>query len=186
VLVPRSSRYPVPESCESFRVSTQDQDDHACGLHCIVMAAHHLRTIPGRAGARWLIESLAAPQASRVRGRLTKNGLKEQDIRALAAAAGLALYRPNKQKIAQFHEPDWLWMACVRVQFTPGNGSEPSYDANHYVLVLEHLADLSMFVLADPHPWNGGKYHVRVDEFEAAWRTARPTPWAAHVYRARF
>ena len=43
-------------------------------------------------------------------------------------------------------------MASVLIQFTAP--SEAECDEGHYVLVLDHVAENGVLVLADPHPWN--------------------------------
>lgn len=181
-LVPGASRVAVPPPWRSLRVSKQDDDDYACGLHCIATAARHFGTIAGAAGARRILKALAPPHASRVQARLPAIGLFEKDLRALAAAARLAVYRPNTHDVSQFQEPGWLWMAFVLVKFTAPNGAES--DERHYVLVLDHVAAEGVFVVADPHPWNPPVYCVGVGAFESAWRVAKAKgpPWAASLY----
>ncbi len=98
-------------------------------------------------------------------------------------AAELAVYRPNTHDASQFQEPGWLWMALVLVKFTAPTGAE--IDERHYVLVLDHLADEGVLVVADPHPWNPPVYCVGLDDFVSAWRAAKTKgpPWAAALYR---
>lgn len=183
-LVPAASGL-VPSRWRSLRVSRQGENDYACGLHCIVTAARHLG-VRGAVQPSRILKALAPPHVSRIQARLPTVGLLEKDIRALASTAGLGVYRPNTHKVSQFkvQEPDWLWMALVLVKFTPPSGAE--YDAGHYVLVLDHVAENGALVLADPHPSNPPVYCVALEDFESAWRAAKTKgpPWAAWLRRA--
>lgn len=190
-----ASGVPVPARWRTLRVSKQGDDDSACGLHCLTTAARHLGTIKAAEGACRILRKLNPQDRERIWSRLCARGLFEKDLRILAAAAGLAVYRPKKQDVAQFkdaqfkEEPDQLWMALVKVPFTDPNGdaSTSEDDASedwHYVLVLEHLADEGVLVLADPHPWKPSVYCMRFDDFESAWRAAKDPPWAALLYPA--
>lgn len=182
-LVPGSSSVTVPRRWRSLRVSKQGDDDYACGLHCIVTAARHLGAAGGTANPRRILKALASPHRSRIQARLPTIGLFEKDIRTLATAAGLSVYRPNTHDASQFQEPGWLWMAVALVKFTALPGAER--DERHYVLVLDHLADEGVLVIADPHPWNPPVYCVGLDDFASAWRVAKSKgpPWAAALYR---
>jgi hypothetical protein len=182
---PTRSRVAVPPALQQLRVAKQGDGDYACGLYALVTAARKLRTTTGRAGATTLLAGLEPAARARIEARLPKVGLFEKDVRALAKAAGLAVYRPNTHDLAQFREPGWLWMALVLVQFAPPSGGE-SYVEKHYVLVVDHLSDESVFVVADPHPWNPATYCVDEREFEAAWRAAKSKgpPWAAALHPA--
>ena len=183
-LVPGSSSVAIPLRWRRLPVSKQGDDDYACGLHCIVTAARHLNAISSRSGPQRILKALARPHASRIQARLPAVGLFEKDIRVLAAAAGLAVYRPNGQEVAQFTVPGWTWMAFVLVRFTAPTGTTSV--ERHYVLVLDLLADDGAVVVADPHPWNPSVYCVALDDFESAWRAARAKkgPWAAVLYRS--
>lgn len=182
---PTRSTATVPPVLQRLRVAKQGDGDYACGLFALVTAARKLRTTSARASANALLANLDAATRARVEARLPKVGLFEKDVRALAHAAGLAVYRPNTHDVAQFREPGWLWMALVLVRFVPPTGAE-SYVEKHYVLVLEHLPDEHMFVVADPHPWNPPLYCVDEREFEVAWRAAKSKgpPWAAALHPA--
>jgi hypothetical protein len=182
---PTRSTATVPSVLQQLRVAKQGDGDYACGLFALVTAARKLRTTSARASANALLASLDGAARVRVAARLPKVGLFEKDVRALARAAGLAVYRPNTHDLAQFREPGWLWMALVLVRFVPPTGAE-SYVEKHYVLVLEHLPDERVFVVADPHPWNPPLYCVDEREFEAAWRAAKTKgpPWAAALHPA--
>ncbi len=185
-LRPGQSSVAVPPRWGALRarVSQQGEDDYACGLHCIVTAARHLGAIPGTAGPQRFLTALAPRDATRIEARLPAVGLFERDIRALAAAAGLGVYRPNTHDAGQFKEPGWLWIAFVLMRFTAPNGSES--DERHYLLVLDYLAGDRALVVADPHPWNPRVYCVAFQEFESAWRAAkaRGPPWAVALYRS--
>ena len=182
---PTRSTATVPSALHLLRVAKQGDGDYACGLFALVTAARKLRTMPARAGGPVLLAGLDAATRARIEARLPKVGLFEKDVRALAQAAGLAVYRPNTHDVAQFREPGWLWMVLVLVQFVPPSGGE-SYVEKHYVLVLDHFPDERVFVVADPHPWNPALYCVDEHEFEAAWRAAKTKgpPWAAALYAA--
>jgi hypothetical protein len=169
---PTRSTASVPPALQQMRVAKQGDGDYACGLFALVTAAWKLRTTAAQAGASTLLSGLAPADRARVAARLPKIGLFEKDLRALANAAGLAMYRPNTHDLAQFCEPGWLWMALVLVRFTSPNGEE-SCVYKHYVLVVEHLPGDGAFVVADPHPWNPSMYCVDEREFEAAWRAPR-------------
>jgi len=183
-LVPGSSSVAVPLRWRRLPVSKQGDDDYACGLHCIVTAAPHLGASPGRRGPQRILKAPTPPHAIRIQARLPAVGLSEKDIRALAAATGIALYRPNTHEVAQFTEPGGIWMAFVLVRFTAPTRAQS--DERHYVLVLDHLADDGVLVVADPHPWNPSVYCVALDDFESAWRAAKAKgpPWAAALYRS--
>ncbi|GAB4211268.1 MAG: hypothetical protein OHK0013_32810 [Sandaracinaceae bacterium] len=182
---PTRSTATVPSVLQALRVARQGDGDYACGLFALITAARKLRATSARAGATVLLAGLDAATRARIEARLPKVGHFEKDVRALAHAAGLAVYRPNTHDVAQFREPGWLWMALVLVQFVPPSGGE-SYVEKHYVLVLEHIPDERVFVVADPHPWNPALYCVDEHEFEAAWRAAKTKgpPWAAALYAA--
>ena len=181
-LVPGSARVAVPSRWRSLQVSKQG-DDEASGLHCIVTAARQFCTIAGDTPSRRILKALAPSHASRIQARLPAIGLYEKDVRALAAAAELSVYRPNTHDAAHFQEPGWLWMAFVLVKLTAPSGAES--DQSHYVLVLDHVGADGVFVVADPHPWNPPVYCAGVSEFESAWRGAKAKgpPWAASLYR---
>jgi hypothetical protein len=172
---PTRSTATVPPALQQMRVAKQGDGDYACGLFALVTAARKLGTTSARAGAINLLDGLDAAARTRF----------EKDVRALASAAGLAVYRPNTHDIAQFREPGWLWMALVLVRFAPP-GDEDSYVEKHYVLVVDHLPAKGAFVVADPHPWNPPVYCVGEREFEAAWRAAKTKgpPWAAALHPA--
>jgi hypothetical protein len=104
-LVPPESDVGVPTRWRRLRVSKQGDDDYACGLHCVVTAARHAGTIPRKAGPRRLLSTLEPRDAARIKARVRDAGLFEQDVRALAKAAGLAVYRPNTHEVEQFKEP---------------------------------------------------------------------------------
>ena len=182
-LRPGQSSVAVPPRWSKLRVSQQGEDDYACGLHCIVTAARYLGSIQLGAGPRRLLGALAPGDATRIDARLAAVGLFEKDVRALAAAVGLGVYRPNMHDAGQFKEPGWLWMAFVLMRFAAPDGSESN--ERHYVLVLDYLADHRALVVADPHPWNPPVYCVALQEFESAWRAARAKgpPWAAALYK---
>lgn len=182
---PTRSVATVPTALQQLRVAKQGDGDYACGLFALVTAARKLRTTSARAGAADLLAGLDAADRVRVEARLPKVGLFEKDVRALARAAGMAVYRPNTHDVGQFREPGWLWMALVLVRFVPPTGAE-SYVEKHYVLVLEHLPDERVFVVADPHPWSPPLYCVDEQEFDAAWRAAKSKgpPWAAALHTA--
>jgi hypothetical protein len=120
----------------------------------------------------------------RIAARLPAVGLFDRDIRALCDAAQLDVWRPRDQRVEQFVEGDWIWMAFVRAVFV---AAESAYVGRHYVLVLEYLADASALVIADPHPWNPDVYCVDIDRFAAAWSSTkrRGPPWAAVVHPSR-
>jgi hypothetical protein len=181
---PRRTTATVPSALQQLRVAKQDSGDYACGLFALVTAARKLRTT-ARAGATSLLAGLDTATRRRVEARLPKDGLLEKDVRALARAAGLAVYRPNTHDVAQFREPGWLWMALVLVRFAQSSRLD-SYVEKHYVLVVDHLPDEHVFVVADPHPWNPPLYCVDEPMFEAAWRAAKTKgpPWAAALYPA--
>lgn len=180
-LVPRSSNVAVPHRWLSLRVSKQGDDDYACGLHCIVTAARQLGAAGGTKPSL-ILKKLTTPDESRIKERLPTIGLFEKDLRALAVAAGLGLYRPNTHDASQFQQPGWLWMAFALVKFTAPTGAES--DEGHYLLVLDHLADEGVLVIADPHPWNPSVYCVGLDDFESAWRVSKAkSPWAAALFR---
>ncbi|HYH99411.1 hypothetical protein [Hyalangium sp.] len=73
-----------------------------------------------------------------IASKLSKIGLFEKDVRALVAAAGLSVYRPNTHEVTQFHKPGWLWMALVLLKFTSPDRKE-SYVERHYVLIVDYL-----------------------------------------------
>lgn len=183
-LIPAASGIAVPPRWYSLRVSRQGENDHASGLHCIATAARHLAR--GPAEPTRILKALAPSHASRIQARLSAVGLLEKEIRALAATAGLGVYRPNTHEVAQFQcqEPGLLWMAFVLVKFTAPSGAER--DQGHYVLVLDHVAEDGALVLADPHPWNPPVYCVGLDDFKSAWRAAKTKgpPWAAWLGHA--
>ena len=182
---PTRSTAAVPPALQQMRVAKQGDNDYACGLFALVTAARKLGTTSARAGVTTILGGLEGTARARIEARLPKIGLFEKDLRALADAAGLAVYRPNTHDAAQFREPGWLWMALVLVRFTSPNGEE-TYVQKHYVLVVEHLPTAGALVVADPHPWNPPVYCVGEHEFEVAWRAAKTKgpPWAAALYPA--
>lgn len=113
---PTRSVATVPTALQQLRVAKQGDGDYACGLFALVTAARKLRTMSARAGAAVLLAGLDAAARVRVEARLPKVGLFEKDVRALAHAAGLVVYRPNTHEVVQFREPGWLWMALVLVR----------------------------------------------------------------------
>lgn len=89
---PTRSTATVPTALQQMRVAKQGDGEDACGLFALVTAARKLRTTFVRAGAPVLLAGLDAAARVRVEVRLPKVGLLEKDIRALANAAGLAVY----------------------------------------------------------------------------------------------
>lgn len=175
----------VPKSLRDVAVAKQGDGDYACGLFALMTAARQLGAPGRRQNATELLASLAPADRRRIEARIPRVGLFEKDLRALAAAAGLSIYRPNTHDAAQFREPGWLWMALVMARFThPSNGE--SDVEKHYVLVLGHLKEEAALVIADPHPWNPSVYSVDEKAFEAAWRAAKTKgpPWAAALHRS--
>jgi hypothetical protein len=166
-----------------LRVSKQGDDDYACGLFAVLTAAQHLGALDRRSGPAALLRKLPPAARARIEAQLPEVGLFEKDIRAVADAAGLAIYRPNTHDALQFRQPHWLWLAFVLVTFRSPT-DETSID-RHYVLVLDYLSEHDAFVVADPHPWNPSVYCVQTAEFESAWHAAKKAPpWAASIYRA--
>lgn len=185
-IVPGTSDAIVPRSLRAIEVDKQESDDFACGLFATTTAARQLRTIGQHQKAKELLADLKPADRARIEGRLTRGGLFEKDVRALAAAASLGVYRPNTHDAAQFREPGWLWMALVLTRCTdPGTGE--TYVARHYVLVLKYLKAKSALVIADPYPGNPSVYCVDEAMFEAAWRAAKTKgpPWAAALWSAQ-
>lgn len=183
-IVPGASGAVVPPSLRDLAVAKQGAGDYACGLFALTTAARQLGAIRRRQGATALLARLAPADRARIEARIPHLGLFEKDVRALAAAAGLSIYRPNTHDAAQFREPGWLWMALVLARFThPSNGE--SHVEKHYVLVLGHLQAETALIVADPHPWNPPVYAVDEKAFEAAWRAAKTKgpPWAAALNR---
>lgn len=184
VIAPGQCNASVPEAWRSFAMSKQSEDDYACGLHCVLAAARHHRTHARTLSPRTLTRMVGSPARERIEARLPSVGLFDRDIRALCDAAQLDVWRPRDQRVEQFMEPGWIWMAFTRVLFAR---DESVYVERHYVLVLEHLADAGAFVVADPHPWNADVYCVDVDRFAAAWSSTkrRGPPWAVVVHPSR-
>ncbi len=183
---PTRSRVTVPPLLQRVRVAKQRDIGRACGLYAVVTAARKLGTMLPRAGAPTLLANLEPATRVQVEARLPRTVLLEKNLRALANAAGLSMYRPNTHDLTQFHEPNWLWIALVLVRFAPPNGVN-SHVGKHLVLVLNHLPSSGTLVVADPHPWNPPVYCVDEREFERAWRAAKTKgpPWAAALDRAR-
>lgn len=181
---PRTFAREVPARWRSFEITKQG-DDYSCGLHCIAAAARHLDGVPARRDpVREVLKALSQRTRAGVERKVaTPNGLSERDLRSLAGAAGLGLYRPNGQGLDQFKESGWMWIALVRFTFTEPAGRRDSYEAPHYVLVLDHDVDRGDLVLADPHPWKPNVYTMGLATFDVAWRSARRgrAPWAACV-----
>lgn len=185
-LVPGASNVAPPQWWRKLSVSKQGPDDMACGLHALTTAAWHLGTLPRAVGAMRLVKMLDPLVASRIRAQLPADGLFEKDLRLLAKAAGLSVYRPNSHDVAQFRGAGWLWMAFVTVMFKDPHGHTPDTADGHYVLVLDHLSNEDALILADPHPWNPPVYCVATRAFDAAWRAAKKgAPWAAALHRLR-
>jgi hypothetical protein len=157
----------------------------ACGLHTITNAARHLGSLPPNGSARRVLDALSQRDRKRVEAQLRTQGLIEKDIRALANAAGLGVYRWNGVSLGQLKKAEGPWVAFVRVRFFARASSEEVED-DHYVLVLEYIRDSDEFVLADPHPWNPGLYFVRARDFDAAWRSTdkKGPPLALWLSRA--
>lgn len=119
--------------------------------------------------------------------RLTEDvefdGRDERSVRALAEAAGLWLYRPNKLpegvEALVRDEEGLLWIVLLKMTFEHPQSRVPSFDAPHYVLVLDVTA--KGIVVADPHPWHPAISSIPTNAFMEMWHGARGprrTRWA--------
>src|SRR5437763_860034 len=99
---PTRSTLAVPVALRRMRAAKQGDEDYACGLFAVLTAARKLGTMSARAGVTAILEGLEAVERARIEARLPRIGLFEKDLRALANAAGLAVYRPNTHDAGQF------------------------------------------------------------------------------------
>ncbi|HEX7604374.1 MAG TPA: hypothetical protein VF316_22300 [Polyangiaceae bacterium] len=84
-----------------------------------------------------------------------------------------------------WHPPEGsVWMALLRSTFDDPKAVAPSFEAPHYVLVLDVTGD--EVVVIDPHPWRDQTYGMKRGAFESAWTAARGKAkprWAGCLYR---
>jgi hypothetical protein len=160
----------VPERWRSFHVSRQSSEDYACGLHCILSATNWLlRSAPGVQGSQ-LLGLLSSRESRNIEQRMQDGpGLESSHVRMLAHAAGLSVYQPRMQHLGQFSVGD-LWMLMVRYTFPSPSGPAQSAPDNHYILVLDYLADAGLLVIADPHAARPALYCLGGADLVRAWK----------------
>jgi hypothetical protein len=133
---------PVPEHFKNFPIRKQGERDYACGLYCVVSAATHLSALHDRGdGLAHVLAHVDANISATLSKSLLTSGVSDRDVRLLAAAANLDVWRPQKAKLKDLtwngEKRKHVWMALVRMRFDDPNRVVASYDDLHYVLVLE-------------------------------------------------
>lgn len=182
----------MPTPHNEFPIKKQGELDYACSLYCVLSAGIHLRVLPDDTGPGRVLNHSAVGRD--LPKRLLGEGAREADVRRLAAAANLQLWRPNSPTIETLMCNDLsagVWMALVWMRFdVPRRGRRhrgdtvttgTALDDRHYVLVLE--ATRSRVVVADPHPWHEDVYAMTRRGFDRAWRR-RGYRWAGWLARA--
>jgi hypothetical protein len=173
----------VPSKWSSFYVHPDDPLDPASALCCVVSAGVYL-------GSLVKDEHVALRVIERLDYSIAFNETSEKAARALADAAGLHLWRPNKTAKG-LGDLAWhltrpgsearqsLWMALLKATFSDPTKAAGNFVGLHYVLVLEVMT--AGVVVADPHPWNRPLSVISSERFISIWEGARgPTrkAWA--------
>lgn len=106
------------------------------------------------------------------------SGCTEKGLRALATAAGLSIWRPNRRADG-LGDLAWrddrpgnetLWVVALKMTFEDAKSKQPSYEDLHCVVVLD--VTHAGVVVADPHPWRPRVRVIPTAEFLAAWTAA--------------
>lgn len=177
-----------------FRVNKQGDSDSACGLYCVLSAAQHLFRDDFAARKAAVLRRIAGSTA--LSKAMFGSGVLPAHFRALAEAAGLAMWRPRNASVATLTDIDdeSIWVARLRMLFQRGE-TTASGDAvvskvrgegnRHYVLVLG--VSRRHVTIADPHPWHEDVFDLERGTFLRSWRSARDpggSLWAARLSAA--
>jgi hypothetical protein len=175
----------------AFRVNKQGDSDSACGLYCVLSAARHVFLDDYDAHKAAVLRRIARSTA--LSKAMFGSGVLPAHFRALAEAAGLAMWRPRNAGIAtlaDIHE-DAIWIVSLRMRFergdTPASGDAVIPKAGergdrHYVVVLG--VSRRHVTIADPHPWHEDVFELERAAFLRSWRLARDpggSLWAARL-----
>lgn len=178
-----------------FRVNKQGDSDSACGLYCVLSAAQHLCRDDFAARKAAVLRRIAGSAA--LSKAMFGSGVLPARFRALAEAAGLAVWWPRNAGLATFTDVNdgSVWVARLRMLFQRGE-TPASGDAvvpkireegdRHYVLVLG--VSRRHVTIADPHPWHEDIFELTRWTFLHSWRSARDkgdSLWAARLSAAQ-
>lgn len=176
---------PVPARWSSFYVNRDDEVEPASAFCCVVSAGIHL-------GALVPDEHVVDRVMGRLELDVSHDDMTEKGVRALARAAGLQVWRPNKKRDGlelladrAGDEGETLWMVLTRMKFVSPTRPRRSFTALHYVLVLDVLK--TGVLVADPHPWHEPIHVMPKTTFLAAWESARgpmKSAWAGCLARS--
>lgn len=134
----------------------------ASGLHVVHAAALLLAAMPKTTKPADLVARLKDDvMRARIETALAKKGLVEKEVRALAEACGMHLYRPNAPHPFDPLKPEptdnGYWVAVI--------GDRPE---RRYVLIIKHLEN--SLVVADPA--GAGLTSTTPEQFSAVWKLA--------------
>lgn len=142
-------------------------------LHVVHAAAVLLDLLPKTTTPADIIARVQnVAMRTRIEAALAKNGLVEKEVRALAEACGMHLWRPNTRGFDPHHpEPTehGYWAALI------GDKTE-----RRYVLVLQHTAD--KLTILDPA--GPGVTSMTPKEFSVVWTAAarKGVRWAGSLW----
>lgn len=174
-----------------FRVAKQGDSDSACGLYCVLSAAQHVFRDDHAAHKAAVLRRIARSTA--LSKAMFGSGVLPAHFRALAEAAGLAMWRPRNAGIATLADltEEAVWVVQLRMRFQRGE-KPASGDAvipktgergdRHYVVVLG--VSRRHVTIADPHPWHEDVFELERKTFMSSWRSARDkggSLWAARL-----
>jgi hypothetical protein len=174
-----------------FRVAKQGDSDSACGLYCVLSAAQHVFRDDYDAHKAAVLRRIARSTA--LSKAMFGSGVLPAHFRALAEAAGFAMWRPRNAGIATLADltEEAIWVVQLRMRFQRG-AAAASGDAvipkasergdRHYVVVLR--ISRRHVTIADPHPWHEDVFELERKMFMTSWRSARDkggSLWAARL-----
>jgi hypothetical protein len=147
----------------------------ASGLHVVYLAALRLGTVSPDLAPLALVRGIAdEKRRNRIKAHLHHGGLTDGDMRAVAEAAGLFLWRPNKLDFDPFEPADDRTLSVLQVGKAAGARVE-----RRYVLILDNQG--TEIDLADPA--GDGLTVTTPPELTSAWKLGarRGRSWTATV-----